>query len=101
MLTLGQFRIADLDRAYVAVVQLGTQPQSVIHQVTLRPDKVHRGVMPVIRLGETAGDEILGWQHPENICIVAVLGHAVRRPVEQGKPEQWDCEPITTMDEVA
>ena len=96
MLKLGQFRIEDLDRAYVVVVQLATQSKNVIHQVTLRPDKVHRSVpSPLIRLGETLGDEAAGWQYPENIIIVGILGHAVRRPLEPGQPERWDCVPIT------
>ena len=100
MLKLGQFRLDDLDRNYVAVVQLSTQTPHVIHQVTLRTDKIHRSFpdrafpYPIIRLGETQGDEIAGWQFPETIKVVAILGHAVRRPVESGKPEQWDCVPI-------
>ena len=95
MLKLGQFRLDDLDRNYVAVVQLSTQTPHVIHQVTLRTDKICRSFPnAIIRLGETQGDELAGWQYPETISVVAILGHAVRRPVESGKPEQWDCVPI-------
>lgn len=99
MLKLGQFRVEDLDRAYVAVVHVATQSSGVLHQVTLRPDKVHQGVFPLIRLGETQGDEYAGWQQPENIVIIAILGHSVREPVEAGKPEMWKCVPI--QDEAA
>ena len=95
MLKLGQFTLSDLDRPYVAVIQLATQPKHVIHQVTLRPDKVHRGLHPIIRLGETPGDEAAGWQYPETLIVVAILGHAVREPVVAGQPEKWKCEPIT------
>ena len=94
MLKLGQLRIDDLDRPYVAVVQLATQPSHVIHQVTLRPDKIHRGLHTLIRLGETQGDEAGGWQWPDNITVIAILGHAVRLPVKEGAPEQWKCVPM-------
>ena len=101
MLKLGQFCIDDLDRNYVAVVQLATQPSGVIHQVTLRVDKIHRAIPnSIIRLGETQGDECAGWQYPENLIVIAILGHAVRRPLVHGQPEQWDCVPIT-LSEVA
>ena len=101
MLKLGQFALADLDRAYVAVIQLATQPPSVVHQVTLRPDKAHKGLHDLIRLGETQGDEAAGWQHPSTINVVAILGHAVRRPMEEGQAEHWDCMPIQALHEVA
>lgn len=58
----------------------------VIHQVTLRPDKIHDGF---IRLGETPNDEIFGWQSPENIQVLAVLGVA-----EQNEKGEWGCRPI-------
>ncbi len=93
MLKLGQFSIADLDRAYVCVIQLKTQPQYVIHQVTLRPDKVHKSITPIIRLGETQGDEAAGWQYPNSIQIIAILGHSVREPTD-GQTEKWKCIPI-------
>lgn len=101
MLKLGQFELADLDRAYVAVIQLTTQLNAVVHQVTLRPDKVHKGIIGLIRLGETQGDEAAGWQHPNSIKIVAILGHAVRRPMDEGQAEHWDCMPIQVLHEVA
>lgn len=81
-----------LDRAYVTVVQLKTQMPGVIHQVTLRPDKVHEGL---IRLGETPNDELMGWNHPENIYVIALLGVAKE---EQGK---WVCEPLGELKAVA
>ena len=64
----------ELKEAFVAVIQLKTQAPGVLHQVTLRPDKVYDGM---IRVGDTPGDEAVGWQYPENIQIVRVLGRAV------------------------
>jgi hypothetical protein len=71
----------------VAVVQLTTQMQDVLHQVTLRPDKVKGDL---IRLGETPGDEANGWQRLGNVVIITVLGRAVE---EEGK---WTCVPEVT-----
>ncbi len=66
---------SSLTEPLCCVVQLRTQPQGVIHQVILDPDKRHKSL---IRLGEWPGDEILGWQHMHNIVIHAVLGRVER-----------------------
>lgn len=95
----GPLNLADLDKAYLVIVQLKTQPPGVIHQVTLRPDKVKTDYQPcpcghgklqrsVIRFGETPGDEAAGWQSPHNVEIISVLGVAV----EVG--DKWECQPI-------
>lgn len=105
MLKQGQLNLDDLDQPYAAVVQLRTQPQGVIHQVVLRPDKIkkiqricqygHAHDSGLIVLGETFGDQAAGWQYPENVYVVAVLGEAVP-PV--GNPnsiaEPWMCRQI-------
>lgn len=92
MLSIGNLNLEELDKPYVAVIQLRTQPSGVIHQVVLRPDKVkttgRRETDAVIRLGETPADEASGWVSPQNIYVVAVLGEAVE--VENGK---WECRP--------
>lgn len=92
MLGTGVLNLQSLDRAYVAVIQLRHQPGGVIHSVALRPDKVVRTSFncscgsprdtALIRLGESPGDEVHGWQHPENINVIAVLGWA---EIEEGK----------------
>lgn len=86
MLSRGLLNIAELDQAYVAIVQHFTQPQGVIHQVTLRPDKV-RGNL--IRLGETQGDELVGWNYPANVMVLEILGTA-----REVKPGEWECVPL-------
>jgi hypothetical protein len=85
LLTTGPLNLEQLDQAYVAIVQHFTQAKGVIHQVTLRPDKVHDGL---IRLGETQGDELVGWNYPSNLHVLAILGTAHE---EQGK---WECRPL-------
>lgn len=80
------------EKPILAVVQLNNQPKGVIHQVVLRPDKVKNGI---IRLGETYGDEILGWQHLGNVEVVEILGEAV--PPEGASSmagPAWTCVPI-------
>lgn len=74
--TPGVLSLDCIKENWFVIVQLKNQPHNVIHQVMLRPDKIHDGL---IRLGETPGDEITGWQYPENIEIVAVLGRAVEK----------------------
>ena len=75
-------------QAIVAVVQMRTQPPGVIHQVTIRPDKVKQTDHgPIIRLGETPADELNGWVSLEAIDVVCVLGKAVET---DGK---WTCVP--------
>ena len=77
---LNQIQVLDLNQLKeptCCVVQLATQPRGVIHQVILRPDKV-KGQL--IRLGETKGDEAAGWQHPDNIQIIEILGIATIHP---------------------
>lgn len=85
MLNPGILNLKDLDQAYVAVVQHFTQQKGVVHQVTLRPDKVSAGL---IRLGETMGDELVGWNYPYNIEVLAILGTA------HEKDGKWECRPI-------
>ena len=77
------------EKPILAVVQLNNQPKGVIHQVVLRPDKVKNGI---IRLGETYGDEILGWQHLGNVEVVEILGDAF--PPETGGGPAWTCVPL-------
>jgi len=74
MITNGPLDLSKLDKAYTCVVQLQTQPQGIIHQVTLRPDKIKDNL---IRLGETKGDEAAGWQFPNVIQIQSILGTAI------------------------
>lgn len=66
--------LSQLKVATCAVVKLGTQPAGVLQQVVLRPDKVSRGGL--IRLGDTVGDEAVGWLHPASVLVVEILGHA-------------------------
>ena len=87
MLELGKpLSLAALTEPVVAVIQLHTQKPGILHQVVLRPDKV-AGVL--IRLGETPGDEANGWQFPQNITVLWVLGRAVE--TGDGK---WKCVPF-------
>lgn len=79
----GPLDLETLDRAYVCVVKLGWEQRPVLYQVTLRPDKIHDGV---IRLGETQGDEINGWQYPESLQVISVLG---------ALNEKGECEPLS------
>ena len=71
--------------ALVAVVQVGTQPPGVLHQVILSPDKVKDGLL--IRLGDFPGDEYTGWQFLRNVAVVQVLGKAVY----DEEKKQWLC----------
>lgn len=83
--------LSDLDQPYHCVIQLLTQPKGIIHQVMLRPDKVKNGL---IRLGETPGDEAAGWQHPQNIVILSVLGVGKEIIDEDDKSKtHWDVTP--------
>ena len=60
-----------LDQAYTCIIHLlGDQPQ-VLRQVTLDPTKVKNAL---IRLGENPGDEAQGWQYPESIEVLDILG---------------------------
>lgn len=81
----GPLKIENLDKPYVCIVQNSNQPRGVIHQVTLRPDKVFRGL---IRVGDTPGDELVGWNFPEKLYVLAVIGEGVET---EGK---WTCRPI-------
>ena len=97
-MNIGQLRVEEIDQPYFCVIQLRHQSPGVLHAVVLRPDKVkqtarqcsmgHLHGSTVIVLGETPGDQAAGWQYPENIYIVAVLGKAVET---DGK---WECVPI-------
>lgn len=96
---IGALDLEELDQPYFAVVQLRHQPPGVLHAVILRPDKVkqtmrqcslgHSHKSAVIVLGESAGDQAAGWQYPENVYVVALLGAAAE--VEGGK---WECRPL-------
>jgi hypothetical protein len=89
----GPLHLQDLDRNYLVVVQLKTQPPGALQQVTLRPDKIHDGL---IRLGETPDDEARCWIAPENVIVEAIIGVAVEN---DGK---WSCRPmleVVTADE--
>lgn len=95
---IGQLNVEDLDQPYYCIVQLRHQPQGVLHSVILRPDKIsqtmrqcsmgHHHRSSVIVLGESPGDQAMGWQYPENIHVVSVLGKAIET---DGK---WECIPI-------
>ena len=91
----GPLDLADLaKRNYVAIVQHITQREGVIHQVTLRADKVFNGL---IRLGDTPGDELCGWNYPQNIRILAVLGEGAPDISPGGTvcaATPWKCVPI-------
>ena len=86
MLSTGPLNLKTLDQAYCCVVQLATQPPGVIHQVTLRPDKIKDGL---IRLGETQGDEAAGWQYPQAIDVKVILGIA-----KEENDKTWTVEPL-------
>ena len=96
-LHVGQLQLAELDKPYFCVVQLRHQQPGVLHSVILRPDKVkhtlrqcsmgHYHDSEIIVLGESLGDQAAGWQYPENIYVVAVLGVAVE------KDGKWECVP--------
>lgn len=81
----GPLHLRDLDRNYLVVVQLKTQPPGALQQVTLRPDKIHDGL---IRLGETPDDEARCWIDPANVIVEAIIGVAVEN---EGK---WSCRPM-------
>ena len=97
-MNIGQLDIQAIDQPYFVIVQLRHQPAGVLHAVILRPDKVkqtmrqcsmgHAHKSAVIVFGESPGDQAAGWQYPENVYIVAVLGAAHE---EDGK---WECRPL-------
>ncbi len=79
----------DLDQlnvAICAVVKLATTPPGVLHQVTLRPDKVNG---ELIRLGETRGDEASCWIHRDMVRVIEILGRAT--PKDEANPDacEW------------
>ena len=88
----GLLDIEQLDRPYYVVVQLATQANGVMHAVILRPDKVRRkreeGGADLIVLGESPGDQANGWQLPQNVYVVAVLGEA-----HEDDKGAWQCRP--------
>lgn len=99
----GPLDLQELDVAYTVVVQLRHQPMGVFHQVTLRPDKVkqtmrqcslgHHHKSAIIAIGETAGDQAAGWQYPENVHVLAILGTA--EPADAESPNGvWKVNPI-------
>lgn len=95
---IGQLDIDQLDQPTYCIVQLRHQPPGVLHSVILRPDKIsqtmrqcsmgHYHRSAIIVLGESPGDQAMGWQYPENIHIVAILGKAIETD------GQWKCVPI-------
>ena len=97
-MNIGQLNIDELDQHYYAVLQLRHQPQGVLHVCVLRPDKVtqtmrkcsmgHNHKSAIILLGDTPGDQAVGWQFPENIFVVAVIGTA------HEKDGKWECRPL-------
>lgn len=104
-MNVGQLNIEQLDQPYYAIIQLKHQLLGVLHAVILRPDKVKKikreysvGLAElrhiewrddaIILLGDSAGDQATGWQHPENIYVVAILGKSVET---DGK---WECVPL-------
>lgn len=99
----GPLNLDELDVPYVAVIQLRHQPQGVMHQVVLRPDKVkqtmrqcslgHHHKSAIIVLGESGGDQAAGWQYPENVHVVSVLGTAHREGSESAVA-LWTCKPL-------
>ena len=97
-MNVGTLSVKDIDQPYFCVIQLRTQTPGVLHSVILRPDKIKKTLRQcsmghfhegdVIVLGESAGDQAAGWQYPENIYVVAVLGAAVE------KDGKWECVPL-------
>ena len=89
----GLLDIEQLDKPYYAVVQLATQAPGVMHAVILRPDKVRRqsekGGADLIVLGESPGDQANGWQLPQNVYVVAVIGEA-----HEDDKGAWECRPL-------
>ena len=96
---IGNLNVEELDKPYFCVIQLRHQQPGVLHAVVLRPDKIkqtmrqcsmgHSHEAAIIVLGETLGDQAAGWQYPENVYVVAVLGEAVE------KDGKWECVPTT------
>ena len=94
---IGNLNVEELDKPYFCVVQLRHQQPGVLHSVVLRPDKVkqtmrqcsmgHHHKAAIIVLGESPGDQAAGWQYPENVYVVAILGVAVE------KDGKWECVP--------
>ena len=81
---IGQLSLKELDRDYLCIIQIKHDPGGALRQVTLREDKVHDGL---IRLGETPNDEANGWQYPEHIEVISILGVAIQ------KDGKWECRP--------
>lgn len=68
------------DKSMVCIVRLinGVQHPAVRNQVTLLPENVKD---EFIRIGNTAGDELVGWFLLEDLVLVKVLG----TPTADGK----------------
>jgi len=71
--TPGALTREHLNQPLLAVVHLATQPPGVLQQVVLRPDKVSN-LGRLIRLGETLGDEAMGWLAIEHVYVVEWIG---------------------------
>ena len=90
----GPLDLKDLDSNYFCIIRLNhTDTPGILRQVTLRPDKVHDGL---IRLGETPQDEANGWQYPFNIEVLSIIGKAVYKDGAggEGNPTNWSCRPM-------
>lgn len=88
----GPLDLKDLDCNYFCIIRLNhTDAPGIIRQVTLRPDKVHDGL---IRLGETPQDEANGWQYPFNVEVISIIGRAVYKGGDEGNPSNWSCRPM-------
>ena len=102
-MNVGPLKIAEIDKPYFCIIQLRHQQPGVLHAVIIRPDKVktterqcsmgHFHESAVIVLGETPGDQAAGWQYPENIYVVSVLGEAIE------KDGKWVCLPLAVINE--
>lgn len=92
---IGPLHLQDLDRNYLCIVQIKHDLGGALRQVTLRPEKIHDGL---IRLGETVLDEANGWMYPESIEVISIIGIAVYKEVKgavggEMHPENWTWRP--------
>lgn len=76
----------ELTEPICCIVQLQTQPPGVLHRVMLRPDKIADNRF--IRLGDTPGDEAVGWMYWQNIEIHFLLGKGIEQEDKSWKVVQ-------------
>jgi len=96
-MNIGQLDVEKIDQCYYCVIQLRHQAPGVLHTVIIRPDKIaltmrqcslgHAHKSYIIVFGDSPGDQAAGWQYPENVYVVAVLGKAIE------KDGKWECVP--------